>query len=223
MSPRARVFAAMQGFSLIELMITVAVLSILTLGTVPLVKVSVTRQKEQQLRDTLRQMREAIDQFHREALAAPAQNQLQQQQQQEGGRQPQQQQQQQQGALDPRVRVYISDQTLFSVDNPDRYPSTLELLTTGVSVMPLNTGGLGKRGNQSYTALQAATEDAITAKTKIYLRQLPIDPMTGKSDWEIRSCYQGQDDTSWDGLNVFNVHSKSDGVPLDGKGKYSDW
>src|SRR5437764_15190082 len=56
------------GFSLIELVITVAVLAILTLGVVPLVQVSVKRQKEQQLREALREMREAIDQFHREAL-----------------------------------------------------------------------------------------------------------------------------------------------------------
>src|SRR5439155_8311297 len=57
-----------KGFSLIELMITVSVLVILTMGVIPLVQVTVKRQKEQQLRDTLRQMREAIDQFHREAL-----------------------------------------------------------------------------------------------------------------------------------------------------------
>ena len=43
-----------QGFSLIELVITITVLTILTLGAIPLVKVSVKRQKEQQLRDTLR-------------------------------------------------------------------------------------------------------------------------------------------------------------------------
>src|SRR4029077_13118028 len=57
------------GFSLIELVITVAVLAILTLGVVPLVQVSVKRQKEQQLHEALREMREAIDQFHREAVA----------------------------------------------------------------------------------------------------------------------------------------------------------
>src|SRR2546429_7099648 len=56
------------GFSLIELVITVSVLAILTLGVIPLVQVSVKRQKEQQLRGALREMREAIDQFHREAL-----------------------------------------------------------------------------------------------------------------------------------------------------------
>ena len=208
------------GFSLIELVITVSVLAILTLGVIPLVKVSVKRQKEQQLHEALRQMREAIDQFHREALAAPAQNP--QQQQQPNAGQAQQQQQQQQGALDPRIRVYISDQTIFSVDNPDRYPPTLETLKTGVSVMPINANGLGKRGDRNYTATEAATEESAAPKTKVYLRQLPIDPMTGKDDWDVRSCYQGQDETSWDSFNVFNVHSKSKETALDGS-KYSDW
>src|SRR5947199_9456703 len=58
-----------KGFSLIELMITVSVLAILTMGVIPLVQVTVKRQKEQRLREILREMREAIDQFHREALA----------------------------------------------------------------------------------------------------------------------------------------------------------
>src|SRR4029453_5749645 len=56
------------GFSLIELVITVTILTILTLGIIPLVKVSVERQKEQQLRDTLRQIRMAIDEFHRDTI-----------------------------------------------------------------------------------------------------------------------------------------------------------
>ena len=49
------------GFSLIELVITVTVLAILTLAAVPMVQVSVKRQKEQQLHEALRTMREAID------------------------------------------------------------------------------------------------------------------------------------------------------------------
>ncbi|PYS43884.1 MAG: hypothetical protein DMF71_05730, partial [Acidobacteria bacterium] len=61
------------GFSLIELVITVTVLAILTLAAVPMVQVSVKRQKEQQLHEALRTMREAIDQFHREALAGSRQ------------------------------------------------------------------------------------------------------------------------------------------------------
>ena len=49
-------------------MITITVLTILTLGVMPLVKVSVKRQKEQQLRETLRQIRMAIDEFHRDTV-----------------------------------------------------------------------------------------------------------------------------------------------------------
>ena len=52
-----------EGFSLIELVITITVVTILTLGVMPLVKVAVQRQKEQRLRETLRQIRTAIDGF----------------------------------------------------------------------------------------------------------------------------------------------------------------
>ena len=218
-----------RGFSLIELVITVAVLSILTLGIIPLVQVSVKRQKELQLRDALREMREAIDQFHREALAGASQQIAQQQgqmttaQQEAAPRNPQAPNQAAQGLFaDPRVRVFITDQTIFTVDNPDRYPPDLDTLVKGVSVLPITAGGLGRRGNLNFTATEAATQESIVPKTKIYLRQLPIDPMTGKADWQFRSCYDSSDATSWGGENVFDVHSKSESKALNGE-KYSDW
>ena len=217
------------GFSLIELVIRVAVLSILTLGIIPLVQDSVKRQKELQLRDALREMREAIDQFHREALAGASQQIAQQQgqlttaQQEAAPRNPQTQNQAAQGLFaDPRVRVFITDQTIFTVDNPDRYPPDLDTLVKGVSVLPITAGSMGRRGNLNFTATEAATEESVVPKTKIYLRQLPIDPMTGKADWQFRSCYDSSDATSWGGENVFDVHSKSDSKALNGE-KYSDW
>lgn len=217
------------GFSLIELIITVSVLAILTLGIIPLVQVSVKRQKEQQLRAALREMREAIDQFHREALAG-AQMQVNQQQglgtaqQQQAPRTPQTQNQGQAPNIfsDPRVRVAITDQSIFTADNPDRYPPDLETLVKGVDVLPITAGSLGRRGNLNYSATEAASGDSAVPKTKIYLRQIPIDPMTGKADWVFRSCYDAADTTSWGGENVFDVHSKSQGTALNGE-KYSDW
>jgi general secretion pathway protein G len=219
------------GFSLIELVITVAVLAILTLGVVPLVQVSVKRQKEVQLRDALREMREAIDQFHREAVAG-AQMQVNQQQGQNTATQeqaprnaPNPQNPQQGGGnifSDPRVRVAITDQTIFTADNPDRFPPDLETLVKGVNVLPVTAGSLGRRGNMNYSATEASSDDSQQPKIKIYLRRIPIDPMTGKADWEFRSCYDTADTNTWGGENVFDVHSKSDGKALNGE-KYSDW
>jgi general secretion pathway protein G len=214
-----------RGFSLIELVITVTVLAILTLGVVPLMQVSVKRQKEQQLREALRQMREAIDQFHREALAG-VQAQVNQQQ----GQRPQQSDPEnlrtpQVGNIfnDPRVRVMITDATIFTADNPDRYPPDLETLVKGVNVLPLampqaQQGGVGLRGDTGITDVNSAP----LPKIKVYLRQIPVDPMTGKAEWDFRSCYDPADSTSWGGENVFDVHSKSDGKALNGE-KYSDW
>src|SRR4051812_6249828 len=98
--------ASSRGFTLIELVMTLMILTILTMSVIPLVKVSVRRQREQQLRDALRQMRIAIDQFHREALAGA---QLRQPGQPGQAGQPQGQPQgapgqQQPMPVDPRVR-----------------------------------------------------------------------------------------------------------------------
>lgn len=231
LSARGPLPSCNHGFSLIELIITVSVLAILTLGVVPLVQVSVKRQKEYQLRAALREMREAIDQFHREALAG-AQYQANQQpglttaQQEQAPRNPQTQNQQQQQQpnifSDPRVRVMITDQTIFTADNPDRYPPDLDTLIRGVDVLPIIAGGLGRRGNLNYSATEAASGESAVPKTKIYLRQIPIDPMTGKADWVFSSCYDTVDATSWGGENIFNVHSKSQATALNGE-KYSDW
>src|SRR5260370_28146889 len=64
----ALLLPAADGFSLIELVMTITVMTILTMGAIPLVKVAVKRQKEQQLREALRQMRTAIAEFHRSTL-----------------------------------------------------------------------------------------------------------------------------------------------------------
>lgn len=55
-----------------------------------------------------------------------------------------------------------------------------------------------------------------------FLRRVPIDPMTGNTDWGMRSMQDDPDSDSWDGENVFDVYTKSEGTALDGT-KYKDW
>ncbi len=202
----SRAIPKQSGFTLIELVMTITIMTILTLGVMPLVKVSVKRQREQQLRDALRHMRIAIDEFHRDTvgmictggLAPPS------------GQVPN-------ILIDPRSKVAISDCTIFGVDNPDRYPPDLETLVSGVNVTPRGVG----RGNRDVNATEVGNPE-LSTKKKVYLRAIPVDPMTGKAEWDVRSCYDASDAGSWGGENVFDVRSKSKETALNGE-KYSDW
>ena len=203
-------FSSERGFTLIELVMSITVMTILTLGVIPLMKVSVKRQKEQQLRDALRQMRMAINEFHRDTVGMPT----------IGigggtGRQPLPP-----AVIDPRSRVVISDTTIFGVDNPDRYPPDLETLVNGVNVIPRG-GTAGGVGDPNVIATEVGSSQ-LSTKKKIYLRAIPVDPMTGEAEWDLRSCYDSADAGSWGGENVFDVRSKSKGTALNGE-NYSDW
>jgi general secretion pathway protein G len=205
-----------QGFSLIELVITITVMTILTLGVMPLVKVSVQRQREQRLRETLRQLRIAIDEFHRDTIgmvcAGP-------------GVQPGAGGAQVPGAgggfIDPRSKVVISDCTIFGIDNPDHYPPDLDTLVQGVNVIPRGMGP-GAMGGAGLSGSTPMSQQQLSTKQKVYLRSIPVDPITGKAEWDLRSSYDPADSTSWGGENVFDVRSKSKEKALNGE-QYSDW
>jgi len=62
----------------------------------------------------------------------------------------------------------------------------------------------------------------VQGKTVRFLRRIPIDPMTGKAEWGMRSLQDDPDSTSWGEQNVFDVYTKSNGTALDGS-KYSEW
>lgn len=62
----------------------------------------------------------------------------------------------------------------------------------------------------------------VQGKKLRFLRRIPVDPMTGNTDWGLRSNQDDPDSTSWGGQNVFDVFSKSDATALDGS-KYNTW
>jgi len=64
-------------------------------------------------------------------------------------------------------------------------------------------------------------EDVQGKKLK-FLRRIPVDPMTGTTEWGMRSMQDDPDSDSWGGQNVFDVFTKSQGTALDGT-KYKDW
>jgi general secretion pathway protein G len=215
---RATLRHSEQGFSLIELVITITVMTILTLGVMPLVKVSVQRQKEQRLRETLRQIRSAIDEFHRDTVGMVCTGVGGQGLQGGGGGGVQQGGG---GFIDPRSKVVISDCTIFGIDNPDHYPPDLNTLVEGVNVIP-RSAGPGQLGGQGLQGTRPMSESQLSTKQKVYLRGIPIDPITGKAEWDLRSAYDPADSTSWGGENVFDVRSKSKEKALNGE-QYSDW
>ena len=146
------------GLTLIELIITCAILIALSTAALPVARFTVTRQKEAILRYDLRQMRDAIDRYKD-----------------------------------------VADKNMIQVKiGTEGYPPDMETLVKGVNMM-------------------GAPDRKIR-----FIRAIPIDPMTGKKDWGIRSVQDDADSNSWGGQDVFDVFSKSTGTALDGT-KYSDW
>jgi general secretion pathway protein G len=143
------------GFTLVELIVAVAILSILTGLAIPLARVQIQRERERVLRRDLWEMRDAIDRYKDAA-----------------------------------------DRNAFQTKvGSDGYPPDLDTLVNGVDV-----GGKKVR----------------------FLRHIPLDPMTGKDDWGLRSTQDDPGSQSWGGQNVFDVFTKSQGTALDGT-KYAEW
>lgn len=207
------------GYSLLELVITLTVLSILIMGTIPLSQNAVKRQKEIRLRETLRQIRSAIDEFKRDTVGACPQGAVNTSNpipgpdsngRQTGGGN---------SIPDPRSRVVIDDCKIFDNENLDRYPPDLQTLVDGVRV---KQRGINLGSGRAFDDKNASELNENKEVIKAYLRELPIDPMTGESDWVLRSSYQEKGSENWDDINVFDVRSASEEEALNGE-KYSDW
>jgi general secretion pathway protein G len=146
---------AERGLTLVELIVTVAILAILASAAVPVARFKIKRDRERELRRDLWEMRDAIDHYKDAA---------------------------DRGAFQTKI-------------DSQNYPPDLDTLVNGVDVQ-------GK-------------------KVK-FLRRVPLDPMTGKAEWGMRSMQDDPTSDSFGGQSVFDVYSKSQGMALDGT-KYSDW
>jgi general secretion pathway protein G len=95
----------------------------------------------------------------------------------------------------------LADRNMIRTElGSEGYPPDLQTLVKGVAI-----GGTGAAG-----------------KNIRFLRRIPVDPITGNTEWGLRSVQDDPDSTSWGGKNIFDVYSKSTGTALDGT-KYSDW
>ncbi|HEX4498142.1 MAG TPA: type II secretion system protein [Thermoanaerobaculia bacterium] len=146
------------GFTLAELVMVAALLTILASVTLPVVKFTAKRSKEADLQMDLREMRNAIDEYKR-----------------------------------------YSDAGLIPVDlGTEGYPKKLSVLVEGVSIV-----------------------GQVDKKLKL-LRRIPVDPMTGKDEWGMRSYQDAFDATSWGGEDLYDVYSLSKGSGLNGV-PYRKW
>ena len=153
------------GFTILELIIVIMILSILTTAAVPMVRNSVKRERESELRLALRQIRKAIDDYKRF-------NDL------SGG-----------AAIPIELRT------------PSGYPKELKILVEGFT--PANVVG--------------------TSQNRVrFIRRIPVDPMTGDSEWGMRSYKDKPDSTEWGGEDIYDVFSKSDDKALNGT-SYKNW
>jgi general secretion pathway protein G len=143
------------GLTLVELIVTVAILAILASAAIPLTRLTVKREKERELRYDLWTMRDAIDHYKDAA---------------------------ERNLIQTKVDSY-------------NYPPDLQTLVDGVDIQ-------GKKVR--------------------FLRRIPVDPMTGKDDWGMRSMQDDPNSDSWGSQNLFDVYSKSDGTALNGT-KYNTW
>src|SRR5436305_544327 len=146
------------GFTLAELVMVAAVLTILATATLPVAKFTAKRSKEADLKLALREMRSALDEYKR-----------------------------------------YSDAGLIPVDlGTEGYPKKMEVLVEGVQLV-----------------------GQVDKKLKL-LRRIPVDPMTGKDEWGLRSYQDAPDSTSWGGENIYDVYSLSKGAGLNGV-PYRKW
>jgi general secretion pathway protein G len=183
----------MAGLTLIELILTVGILLVLSSAAIPMFRVTIQHRKETELRNDLREMRNAIDRYKDDADKNLIRTEV-------------------------GSQNYPPDlQTLVDGVSISAGGSGAGGISASALAGASNTGQFGSALGQAAQAMSDAP-----SKVR-YLRKIPVDPMTGKADWGLRAVQDDPDSTSWGGHNVFDVYSQSQATSSDEKTKYSDW
>jgi general secretion pathway protein G len=220
-SPQIRTASRQSGMTLLELIIACAILLVLASAAMPVARYTVKRQKEAELHRELREMRDAIDRYK----DAADRNLIRVEVGSEGYP----------PDLDTLVKgVDLTSQQgggIAGATNPGQpiVPSSGFGSTFGTNSFG-SSGSFGSNsaGGSSFgqTSGQGQNNGSSQGQDLIrhvrFLRRVPVDPMTGKAEWGMRSVQDDPDSTSWGGKNVFDVFSLSQGTALDST-KYSDW
>ncbi|HEX6901566.1 MAG TPA: type II secretion system protein [Thermoanaerobaculia bacterium] len=101
----------------------------------------------------------------------------------------------------------------YAIDEYKRY------VEAGLIQKDLGTEGYPKKLDVLVEGVEVVGQ--VDKKLKL-LRRIPVDPMTGKTEWGMRSYDDEWDSTSWNGNDVYDVYSLSQGVGLNGV-PYRKW
>lgn len=181
---RHRVSAA--GFTLIELIISLTILSILITSVVPMARYAEKRQKEQELRANLYMIRQAIDRHKKFCDANP------------GAFSVFDKPKEEQHCYPKDLNVLVEGITIQNGPGGG-----------------INTTGVLNGTIQPGQPLQSNEIGADLNRKVRFLNRIPKDPMTPSGEWDLRSV-QDEPDSSGGKDNVFDVHSKSTEKGLNG-------
>jgi len=101
-------------------------------------------------------------------------------------------------------------------DAIDKYKQFSDL-----GLIPMQVGSEGYPKDLT-TLVEGVTLVGQLDKKQKFLRRIPMDPMTKKAEWGMRSFQDDPDTIAWGGQNVYDVFSLSDGRAIDGT-HYKDW
>ncbi len=218
------------GLTLIELVVAFTLLLILSLMALPVARVKVQREKERRLRAALHTMRRAIDQYKDMADAGKL-----------GQLDPDNH------GYPESMEILVEGIDLVEQSGLPGLGGNLGLPQSqsgGAQSMGTNRnqrGGFGDNSPFGGGASRFSSEstgrssafgssddmsdplDSEDAPKKIrFLRKIPVDPITGRAEWGMRSMSDDPKAMNWGGSNVFDVFSLSYDLALDGT-PYNEW